>query len=160
MTRRNWNAEEDRLLVEIVNEASSKEEALGNATAQLNRTPFACSSRLEILRKRGVEIKRFRTPSRIIEEYAKEIGKELKKNPNNIAGTIRDISERTNISSKVLESAWYRHKNHLTDTRGNRMIFFSLMGDKSHPNAKVVRKNAHPKRTKGLWERLIQALRG
>lgn len=159
MTRRNWNEEDDNLLVEIVNESSSRGEAVANAAERLGRTANACSSRLEILRRRGVDIKQFRTPNRVVKEYAKEIGNELRKNPNNIAGTIRSISERTNIPQSTLNHAWYAHKNNLKDSRGRSMIFFSLMGDKSHPNSKVVTGEGHPKRTKGLWSRLIQALR-
>lgn len=159
MTRQIWNEEDDNLLVEIVNEASSRGEAIAIAAERLGRTESACSQRVSVLRRRGAEVKQFRTPSRVITEYAKEIGNELRNNPGNIAGTIRSISERTNIPTSTLSQAWYSRRGSLTDNRGRSMIFFSLMGDKSHPNTKVVTGNSTPKRTKGLWKKLIEALR-
>lgn len=155
-----WTEEEDAVLIEILNESSNRTEAVNAVAERLGRSSASCSSRIEALRKKGVDVKRFKTPSRVVTEYAKEIGNELKNNPANISGTIRTISERTNIPEGTLQHAWYTRKDNLKDSRGRSMIFFSLMGDKSHPNRKVVTGNATPKRTKGLWKRLIEALRG
>lgn len=157
--QRTWSDEDDRILAEIVNNASSRQTAIELASEQLGKSFNACINRIQALKKKGVEIKAFRTPSRVITEYAKEIGNKLQENPGNISATLRSISARTNIPQSTLSRAWYSRKDQLTDNRGRSMIFFSLMGDKSHPNTKVVRGNGSPRRTKGLWKKLMEHFR-
>lgn len=158
MNRTRWTQEEDELLIEIFNSSNSAQEAFDKALRELHRSKPACSARIVSLRRSGKDISYFRTPKRMVTEYAKEIGNNLRRNPGNISATIREMSSRTGVSVNSLQHAWYARRDSLEDRRGRKLIFFSLMGDVSHPNSKNSR-SSHGKRTKGLWKRLIEALR-